>query len=95
MAVVQPAPAVPEFDGGVLGGREEEVFFLRVPVDAIDRARVGRNDPFLGRPAIAGEVPQDDVPIASAAGQDISRGVFQAPFDVIDGKIDFTRDLAR
>lgn len=94
LAAVEASAAVPEFDGGVLGSGEEEVFVDRVPVDAVDGAWVGSNDTFLRSAPVTGDVPQNDVTVAGAAGQDVPRGFFEAPFDVVDAKIDFVGDFA-
>lgn len=65
-----------------------------MPVDPIDCSGVGGKDAFLGDPAVAGrDIPKDDVPVASSTSKDTAVGVFDAPFNVMYGEIDFVCDL--
>ena len=78
--MIEASTAVPKLDGRVLRGGEQEAFFLRVPVDSIDGARMGGNDAFLGGAAVTGgNIPEDDVPVAGPAGKEVAGGVLDTP----------------
>jgi len=84
--VIESPAAVPELDGCVLGGGEQEALFLRVPVDPIYGAGVGGNDAFLRSAAVAGgDVPEDDVAVAGPAGEEVAGGVLDTPVVFVCG----------
>ena len=86
MAVVESPASVPELDGRVLRGGEQEAFFLRVPVDPVYGAGVGGNDSFLRSAAVAGgDVPEDDVAVAGPAGEEVAGGVLDTPVVFVCG----------
>lgn len=78
--MIEPSTTIPKLDGRVLRGGEQEAFLLWVPVDPIYGAGVGGNDSFLGGPTVARRyVPENDVPVAGPAGEEVAGGVLDTP----------------